>query len=54
MFFYYLNYGIIALQLDWTPCADTHKINLRRDQKGYERIETTHEKVSLSVKLLTV
>ena len=33
-------------QLDWKSCADTHKINLPRDQEGYDGFEYTDEKLS--------
>ena len=35
----------VFLQLDWMSCADTHKINLSRDQEGYNRFEYTDEKL---------
>ena len=35
-----------SLQLDWTSCADTQKINLSRDQEGYNGFEYTDEKLS--------
>ena len=34
------------VQLDWTSCADTHKINLPRDREGYDGFEYTDEKLS--------
>ena len=34
------------LQLDLTFCADTQETNLPRDREGYDRFETTHEKLS--------
>ena len=34
------------VQLDWTSCADTQKINLQWDQEGYGRFEYTDEKLS--------
>ena len=34
------------IQLDWTSCADTHKINFLGDQEGYGGYEYTDEKLS--------
>ena len=34
------------LQLDWTSCADTNKINLPQDEEGYDRFEYSDEKLS--------
>ena len=35
-----------CLQLGWTFCAETHKINLPQDQEGYNGFEYTDEKLS--------
>ena len=35
-----------TIQLDWTPCADTQRINLPRDQEGYDGFKYTNEKLS--------
>ena len=37
---------VLFLQLDWTSCAETHKINFPRDQEGYDGFEYTDEKLS--------
>ena len=39
---------ICIIQLDWTSCADTHKINLPWDREGYGGFEYTNEKLSTS------
>ena len=41
-FFFYPN----LIQLDWTPSADTRKINLRTDRKGYYKSEIVDGKLS--------
>ena len=33
------------IQLDWTPCVDTYKINLPQDREGYDRFEYTEEQL---------
>ena len=32
-----------SLQLDWTCCADTQKINFLRDREGYNEFETLYK-----------
>ena len=42
----YWYHKLLPLQLDWTSNTSRQKINLPANQKGYDKSETTDEKLS--------